>query len=61
MVQIARRSFAFTFPYEFERRAAYELPGKNARMTLMNSQHTNRIAVANMINIAPNEAVYIMA
>jgi hypothetical protein len=61
MVQIARRSFAFTFPYEFERRAAYELPGNNARKTLMPSQHTNPIKVAKPINIAPNEAVYIMA
>jgi len=57
MVQIARRSFAFMFPYEFAQRAGYELPGNNARKTLTDSQHTNPIAVANMINIAPNEAV----
>jgi hypothetical protein len=61
MVQIARRSFAFTFPYEFGRPAAYDLPGNNARKTVMHSQQTKPIAVANMISIAPNEAVYIMA
>ena|SRR5262249_3529153 len=55
MVQIARRSFACTFPYEFERRAAYDF---NARKTVMHSQHTTPITVANIINIAPNETAY---
>jgi hypothetical protein len=32
----------------------------NARKVMINSQHTKPIALANMISIAPNEAVYIM-
>jgi hypothetical protein len=55
MVQIARRSFAFTLPYEFQRRAATDLPGNNARKTLRHSHHTVPATLANRINIAPNE------
>ena len=59
MVQIARRSFAFTFPYEFERRAAYG--GDNARKTVRHSHHTMPATLTNRINIAPNEMAYSMA
>jgi len=60
-VRIARRSFAFTFPYEFQRRAAYDLPGNNARKTLRHSHHTVPATLANRINIALNEMTYSMA
>ena len=56
MVQIARRSFAFTFPYEFERRAAYG--GDNARKTV---NHTMPITLANIVSIALSAVTYKMA